>query len=752
MPGLSPKEGWSSFVLLLLMLLAVAWSLQAAEWVEGLHILQMAILLSVVLGLLLSKLHRLPGNLAHLLSFLLGGAWTMVLASTFLPPEFGWREKLDELAYRSWAWFQVAISGGVSDDELIFVMGLCFAFWVLGYTCAWYTFRRHQMWRVILPSGAALVINVYYAATPLTGYLVFYLFCVLLLAVRSHLYNREVVWQKAAIIYGPHVSFDFLRDGAVLSLIIILAAWVMPVVVTNPHLDQWLERLREPWQVAEDTWWRLFSSLKYRNPQVVSSFTRDLELGGPVHFGNVSVMDVRASKGRYWRAVVYDTYTGSGWINTDPLTLEVKGDDPRLAGTSFQLREEIVQTIRLYQAGDGLLVAAPQPIKVDRPVRTHVSALGRIEGPVDDFGPRLPLSPSMIYSQYRLRPYQPYEITSSVTKADVQSLRRARGPYPSWTERYLQLPDTLSQRIADLAGELTEKYDNVYDKATAIERYLRQITYNELVQAPPPDRDGVDYFLFDMRQGYCNYYASAMTVMLRTIGIPARLAAGYARGVYDSEADLYRIKDSDAHVWTEVFFPGYGWIEFEPTASEPLILRPERQEDTADRSDRSTAPRPPRERPEDEFPLEEDLGPVVGPGFPFPLLGIGSAGQAIAVMAAVLLLVSGVTIFVVQRGRGEELTTLEKIYRGMVRYASFMGFRQQAQQTPHEYGASLVEVMPEGKDHFLRLVSLYVKERFSPYGVNRAEETEAKGIWTQLRLKFWKRLLRSLVLVFSRRS
>ncbi|NIN97916.1 MAG: transglutaminase, partial [Anaerolineae bacterium] len=89
-------------------------------------------------------------------------------------------------------------------------------------------------------------------------------------------------------------------------------------------------------------------------------------------------------------------------------------------------------------------------------------------------------------------------------------LRSAGTDYPTWvTARYLQLPSTLPNRVRALAEDITKDYDNPYDKVTALEGYLRTIPYNELINAPPPGQDGVDYFLFDNRQGYCDYYASA---------------------------------------------------------------------------------------------------------------------------------------------------------------------------------------------------------------------------------------------------
>lgn len=103
-----------------------------------------------------------------------------------------------------------------------------------------------------------------------------------------------------------------------------------------------------------------------------------------------------------------------------------------------------------------------------------------------------------------------------------------------------------------------------YDKAEAIAGYLRTLPYTTNVPAPAYDADGVDHFLFNLGAGYSDYFGSAMAVMLRAVGVPARMAVGYGMGELDKEGNVI-VRDRNSHGWTEVFFPGYGWVEFEPT-------------------------------------------------------------------------------------------------------------------------------------------------------------------------------------------
>ena len=125
----------------------------------------------------------------------------------------------------------------------------------------------------------------------------------------------------------------------------------------------------------------------------------------------------------------------------------------------------------------------------------------------------------------------------------------------------------------ELAREIVAAKPNPYDKAKAIENYLRTYPYDLEVSAPPEDQDVADYFLFDLKRGYCDYYATAMVVLARSSGIPARFVSGYSPGSYDAPNARYVVRELNAHSWAEIYFPEIGWVEFEPTASEPEIER-----------------------------------------------------------------------------------------------------------------------------------------------------------------------------------
>ncbi len=174
-----------------------------------------------------------------------------------------------------------------------------------------------------------------------------------------------------------------------------------------------------------------------------------------------------------------------------------------------------------------------------------------------------------------MQPQQSYQTQSSISTATIYQLREAAEiDYPDWVkERYLQLPESLTPRTRQLAEDITAGIENPYDKVVAITDYLRSnIQYQETIPAVPRGREPIDWFLFDLRKGFCNYYATAEVLLLRSVGIPACWAVGYAQGEQLDDG-RYLVRQQDAHAWPEVFFPELGWIEFEPTVSQSAILR-----------------------------------------------------------------------------------------------------------------------------------------------------------------------------------
>jgi len=166
-----------------------------------------------------------------------------------------------------------------------------------------------------------------------------------------------------------------------------------------------------------------------------------------------------------------------------------------------------------------------------------------------------------------------YEATSDIAQPSPNELRTAADDYPpEILLNYLQLPP-VDGRVVSLAKEITASAENNYDKTASVERYLRtKFAYTLQLPRTVP-RDPVANFLFERKQGHCEYFAAAMAIMLRTLGIPSRVVNGFRTGEFNDLTSQYLVRASNAHSWLEAYFPGYGWMSFDPTPAAPAQMR-----------------------------------------------------------------------------------------------------------------------------------------------------------------------------------
>ncbi len=733
------SEGWFSLILLLLVVLTVAWSFQAGGLAEGLHVLPTVAAIGVLVGFLGAKSH-LPGLLVHPLGLILGVVCCFLLVSTVvvLPPQAqalggslpSWTAllagKAQFIVERLQIWVAAAYQGEINADPLPFVAQMAALTWLLAFYGAWFLFRSHWVWGAVLPSGLAVFLGVYYAPPRLLVYFILYLFWALILIVRGNVYQREREWQRHHIVYDQHIGFDFLRHGALLSLAVIGLVWLVPRPSDPGRLGDPWQRLQGPWQRVQEEWSRLYASLSYREQSGVTSFGRTVTLGGAISLSSTQVMEVQAPEAHYWRAVVLDRYTGLGWVDTSASTLQRAAGASLTGSSTYQARKPLVQTVALLRSGEPLLYAAADPEQVQMPTRLQVQVSSE-SGPSPPGG----FEVSAIYGLGLGRGSR-YVVRSLVSTASVRALREAGTAYPAWvTDRYLQWAATLPPRIRDLAQEVAGGAATPYDQAAAIEGYLRGLRYNQGIDAAPAGRDPVDWFLFDSQEGYCTYFASAMVLMCRALGLPARYAQGYAPGEYVAARQAFVVRELDAHAWPEVYFPGYGWIEFEPTPSQPPIARPSDEGDTAagvvpglppgerEGGDRSDVPPPPEgERGEQGLPQGHSL-------FRRALW------LELALFGLLVALAAGYGWRFARRWRA--LRPLERVYLRLTWASGLLGVSAHPYQTPLEFGRSLVAALGPTGEPARQIVQLYVRERFGGRAPTEPELAAAESAWQGLR-------------------
>jgi len=314
--------------------------------------------------------------------------------------------------------------------------------------------------------------------------------------------------------------------------------------------------------------------------------------------------------------------------------------------------------------------------------------------------------------------------------------------------RILVSTDAIQQRVKELAENIAGLMPTPYDQAIAIESWLRaNIAYDEKLEAPPLGTEASDYILYETKRAYCTYYATAMVMMLRSLGVPARMAAGYAQGEQtpaDGAAAHYSVKVKDAHAWVEVFFPRYGWIEFEPTAGQPPLNR---AEGAAALLYPTPTPAPPTPTPQ-PTPNPNPVTPQPGPQPPAepespqqqanaalqnavrslaPLFNLLLAALAVGAMIGLAWL--GLRI---AEGAGfGNLPPVQRFYAMLSRWATWLGIGHA--HTPFEQAELLAERAPQVKDPAQRITELYVEQRYSPRMPGSHEEMEARTAWRRAR-------------------
>ncbi|MFZ5923105.1 MAG: transglutaminase-like domain-containing protein [Chloroflexota bacterium] len=547
--------------------------------------------------------------------------------------------------------------------------------WLAAAWAGWVVEARRNVLLAAVPAVLASVATLSYGnRTPFAIYLM--LGCLLLLLALVQQDRRRQFWDETGVAYpsgkGRQVASAALRITLALVLV---AASVSSVSLRR--IREWVAERGQPETRLDDS---LPESLGLEPGEngtgagegaASNAFTsarspglpQDHLLGAGPELSQRVVMTVEvlnldflslggASLPLYWRAFTYDIYTGDGWRSSATEETAYEAGQPLRSGPGTG---QVLVQQAVYPVEDlgGVVYAAGELLAVDASGEAALRSNG------DLFGVRFERRAA-------------YRADSILPSADVPALRAAGQAYPDWIrQRYLALPPNLPDRVRALAVELTAAGRTPYDRALAIEGYLRTYPYSLDVPRPPADRDVVDYFLFDLKTGYCDYYASAMVVLARAAGLPARLAVGYASGAYNLNSGRFVVTEADAHSWVEVYFPETGWVTFEPTAGRPPLGREDVQ-----------APAPPPE-PGPSLPPSAGMLPQVGRALLAGLVLIGLLGLAWAGLGELRL----------ARLPGEAAAI--EIYRRLRRFGRSVGVSPAPGATPYEFVSALRERLGE---------------------------------------------------------
>ena len=574
---------WAAIGLLFVLLQTVASRLVATTWTPSLYLIQTFTYIGFVIGTVLGYSTFQRRTVRWLTFFymiiLLPLQWTLVIdQNTSLEEQFA---SVGGRLFFSTADF---LARRPVEDPLFFVALMSIAFWILSSWAGFTLVRNQNYLGAILPAAIGLLIIQNYdsAVAGRLWFLAFFAFVALLLLGRMQFLQNKQSWRERRIFLSPDTGVDLTSSMAVAAGLIILVAWTVPGSLSsmNAAVKTW-NRVTKPWHEFTESMKNAVSALESPSGNKNGEFFgSNLALGRGFPLSDLVMFEVETPDlpfeekppRYYWRGRTYDRFQNGQWYTSGTVREEYS---PAVTNPFEVDTQEKTPAHFVFNTGKtnfSLLYSPAQPIWISRPGVTFAV-------------PAEAGKDIVAWHAYpALRGGETYQLDAILSNPNRQQLQEAGTAYPEWVrQKYLQLPQDFSPRIQELAKEITAGAQTPYEKASLITRYVREnIVYSQTIPEPPRNKNSLEWVLFDFKQAYCVYYASAEVLMLRSVGVPARMAVGFAQG--EREGNTYVVRRLNSHAWPEVYFPGVGWVEFEPTAGQAPLDRPLPPQDPLDAS------------------------------------------------------------------------------------------------------------------------------------------------------------------------
>src|SRR5713226_2803713 len=303
-------EGWFSLFLLAAVVYSTIWCVEAADWVDNLNILSWTTLLGLIAGVLAAKQRRLPHLLVHPIAVVVG-----LLLAFWQTAGADYGGNTAALWHSMHQWFVLALTGGTSSDDSIFLFLITALGFLLAYTSAWLVYLTRKPWLMILANAVVLLINLNFIDAGYIVFLVVFLVAALLLLLRFNLYESSVRWKRLGLRCSDDLGWEFMQAGALISIGILILAWLLPWGYTNDAAAQVWSADNNPWVQLQNVWDRIISVSGGTNIASHGNFTDTLVLGGNPNLNGDLVFTVKTddSGGQYLEADSLDTYNGRAW-------------------------------------------------------------------------------------------------------------------------------------------------------------------------------------------------------------------------------------------------------------------------------------------------------------------------------------------------------------------------------------------------------------------------------------------------------
>jgi transglutaminase-like putative cysteine protease len=754
---LSPAEGWSALALLVLLCLTMAWSVDDASWVAGPRgqtgFLALAVVLSVGWGFLSAKVGW-SRPLAHLLGATVAAlAVPIMVGAVLLEGGGGPVEWFQATAGHSVdAYLDLTYSGKPLTQEVghfLLVLGLLT--WATGQFAGYVTFHHHRPLNAVIIVGVVLVANMALTVHDQLTYLVIYSLAALFLLIRFHSFDERTLWIRHRIGDAASLSGLYLKGGTVFIGVAVFASLFLTIAArSDPLSGMWAGADQSLIDLGRQIQ-RIFPAGGAGTKIQVIDFGGSAQITGVWVTDNTPILQIKTPDAGqyYWRAVAYDHFDGRAWSWSKAIETNVGSGSTLLTGSvddpaGLEARRKATFSVTELTRYDPKAVFAPDtPTSLDvdsKLIKVGSSLAPPFGGVQADSG------------QYQVSALVPIDGRVDAKNGfTAHKLEVAGTDYPDSIRKvYLAPldPGIVGPFTEDLLAAIKvahpEAKNSPYDMARAITDYLLyegDFHYRADVQDVACGRMSVSECFARYKQGYCEYYASLLAVLLRMEAIPARLAEGFLPGERNA-AGIETIRKSASHAWVEVYFPGYGWYHFDPTggsigqdiplvegpvvSARPKTPRPVGSADTGDDRNRSIRPQ--------STNLTGGAGSIGGPG-----------GGPLIVIGLLLAVVVGGVAFAAYRRGPRSASEPEAAWRGVVGLARRFGFAPRPNQTVFEYSAALGEVLPNARPDLQTVARAKVEVAYGRASLGDARMRSVRDAQRRLRVT----LLR---LVFHRRE
>ncbi len=591
------------------------------------------------------------------------------------------------------AYSDLVVHNQASTIEFLhYLLTLGLLVWATSMFASYAIFGHHRPLSAVAVVGLLLVGNMAVTINDQLFYLVVYSLAALFLLIRGHVIDEQSEWLRRRIGDPASISSVYLRGGTAF-----VAAAVMGALVLTQTASS--KPLAGAWDGVSD-----------ELVQLSRTFQRFLPAGGAnrsfgVTFGPTAAVQqvwttdsslaltIQMAPGDnnnyYWRAVTYDRIDLTGWSMSNTSIVDRASGDSLLDGFADDVvpdgRKSLSFTVTPADFRSSTVLSPATPVEVDANTQLTVVGKGGYFATVDRDG-RGPYGVTALVQADGSEPGQ----------LNQELLRAAGTAYPAEVSSlYLGVATgSLGPYAQDLEARIVAESpsDTPYDLAATIVKELHSSAFTYDTDVRGIDCAGVSTVecFAHFKRGFCQYYAATMAVLLRDLKVPTRIAQGFLPGSRDRQTGTERIFNSNAHAWVEVYFPGVGWVTFDPTGGGIAQLAPLPSGRPVASGARSSSGALLTRPPETDPFANEPSGSVAGRS------NRGSLGPLIAVTALLLLAIGGLAFIVWQRGPRSG-TSADLAYGTVTRLAARFGFGPRPTQTVYEYTGALGEVLPTSR-------------------------------------------------------